>query len=109
MHNTYYTYIISNRNNTVLYIGVTNDLKRRIEEHKTGQIPGFTRKYNCHKLVHYEIFSDINQAIEREKVLKGWTRKKKDELIDCDNPDRDDLYDRFFAGAQNDTMKSQHE
>ena len=68
MYKTYYTYIMSNKNNTVLYIGVTNDIKRRVEEHKSGQIAGFTRKYNCHKLVHYEIFSDINQAIEREKM-----------------------------------------
>ena len=102
MYKTYYTYIMSNKNNTVLYIGVTNDIKRRVEEHKSGQIAGFTRKYNCHKLVHYEIFFDINQAIEREKILKGWIRKRKDELIDLHNPKREDLYDRFFAGSQND-------
>ena len=107
MFKTYYTYIMSNKNNTVLYIGVTNDLKRRVEEHKSGLIPGFTRKYNCHKLVHYETFSDINQAIEREKTLKGWIRKRKDELINMYNPEREDLYNRFFADAQNDNIKMQ--
>ena len=107
MFKTYYTYIMSNKNNTVLYIGVTNDLKRRVEEHKSGLIPGFTRKYNCHKLVHYETFSDINQAIEREKTLKGWIRKRKDELINMHNPEREDLYNRFFADAQNDNIKMQ--
>ena len=98
---------MSNKNNTVLYIGVTNDLKRRVEEHKSGLIPGFTRKYNCHKLVHYETFSDINQAIEREKTLKGWIRKRKDELINMYNPEREDLYNRFFADAQNDNIEMQ--
>ena len=107
MFKTYYTYIMSNKNNTVLYIGVTNDLKRRVEEHKSGLIPGFTRKYNCHKLVHYETFSDINQAIEREKTLKGWIRKRKDELINMHNTEREDLYNRFFADAQNDNIKMQ--
>ena len=106
MFKTYYTYIMSNKNNTVLYIGVTNDLKRRVEEHKSGLIPGFTRKYNCHKLVHYETFSDINQAIEREKTLKGWIRKRKDELINMYNSEREDLYNRFFADAQNDNIEN---
>ena len=103
MYNTYYTYIMSNKNNTVLYIGVTNNLKRRVEEHITGTITGFTQKYLCHKLVHFEEFSDIEQAIAREKTLKGWNRKKKDELININNKSREDLYKRFFANAQNDS------
>ena len=91
MYKTYYTYIMSSKNNTTLYIGVTNDLNRRVQEHKSGEIPGFTKKYYCTKLVYYESFSDINQAIEREKQLKGWIRKRKDELIDTVNKERRDL------------------
>ena len=62
MYNTYYIYIMSNTKDTVLYIGMTNDLKRRVEEHKSNSIPGFTQKYCCHKLVYYETYSDVNQA-----------------------------------------------
>ena len=91
MYNTYYTYIMSNLNNTTIYVGVTNDLERRVSEHKSGLIPGFTQKYNCKKLVYFESFSDIEQAIAREKQLKGWVRKKKDALIDSMNPNRNDL------------------
>ena len=92
MYNQYYTYIMSSFNNSTLYIGVTNDLERRVIEHKSGLIPGFTNKYNCKKLVYYESFSDINQAIDREKQLKGWTRKRKEELIDKKNKERNDLF-----------------
>ena len=91
MYKSYYTYIMSSYNNSALYIGVTNDLERRVAEHKSGQIPGFTQKYNCKKLVYYEPFSDIEQAIAREKQLKGWVRCKKDALIDSTNPERNDL------------------
>ena len=91
MYNTYYTYIMSSLNNTTIYVGVTNDLERRVAEHKSGLIPGFTQKYNCKKLVYFESFSDIEQAIAREKQLKGWVRKKKDALIDSMNPERNDL------------------
>ena len=91
MYNAYYTYIMSSLNNTTIYVGVTNDLERRVSEHKSGLIPGFTQKYNCKKLVYFESFSDIEQAIAREKQLKGWVRKKKDALIDSMNPERKDL------------------
>ena len=91
MHNTYYVYIMSNTSDTTVYIGVTNDIERRVSEHKNGLIPGFTQKYNCTKLVYYETYSDINQAIEREKKLKKWRRKKKDWLISTLNPDKNDL------------------
>ena len=84
---------MSCNSNTVLYIGVTNDLIRRVQEHRTGQYSGFTKRYACHKLVYYETFSDIDQAINREKILKGWKRCRKDELIDGVNPDRRDLFD----------------
>ena len=75
MHNTYYTYIMSSSNNSTLYIGVTNDLVRRVAEHKSGSGSVFTAKYHCHKLVYYD------QAIAREKQLKGWKRERKDALI----------------------------
>ena len=91
MSNHYYTYILSNKNDTTLYIGVTNDLKRRVAEHRSGMIPGFTQKYSCHKLVYFEEFSDVEQAIAREKQLKKWSRAKKDALIDTKNKEREDL------------------
>jgi len=91
MYNSYYVYIVSNNYGSVYYTGVTNDLKRRIEEHKSGSIPGFTKKYNCHKLIYYEVFSDIEQAIEREKKVKKLSRVNKDKLIDKLNPDRIDI------------------
>ena len=93
MYNTYYVYMMSSNSNKVLYIGVTNDLVRRVREHKNGISGGFTFKYSCHKLVYYESFSDIEQAIGREKVLKGWKRFRKDALIDTINPERRDLYE----------------
>jgi len=69
-----------------MYIGVTNDLKRRLLEHRSGLIEGFTKKYHVHKLVYYETFSDINNAIRREKQLKGWIRAKKNALVETMNP-----------------------
>jgi putative endonuclease len=82
---------MSSSNNSTLYIGVTNDLERRIAEHKSGSGSVFTRKYHCHKLVYFESFSDIEQAIAREKQLKGWKRERKDALIDSVNKERRDL------------------
>jgi len=89
--NNYYVYIMSNWNNKVLYIGVTNNLKRRVYEHKNHLLDGFTDKYNVEKLVYYENTNDIVSAIGREKQLKGWNRAKKEALIDALNPDRVDL------------------
>ena len=89
--NQYYTYILANNSDTTLYIGVTNDLERRVAEHRSGTIPGFTQKYNCHKLVYFESFSVIEQAIAREKQLKKWSRAKKNALIDTQNKERKDL------------------
>ena len=96
MYNTYYIYIMSNQNDTVLYIGVTNNIERRIQEHKSGLIPGFTQKYNCDKLVYLETYSDINQALDREKQLKKWRREKKDWLIKRQNPEYVDLSGGFL-------------
>ena len=96
MYKTYYVYMMSSNSKRALYSGVTGDLVRRVQEHKSGVIPGFTQKYACHKLVYYESFSDITQAIEREKYLKGWKRARKDELIDSVNPNRNDLSLEFM-------------
>ena len=95
--NDYYVYILSNKNNRVLYIGVTNDLRRRVYEHKNKLIKGFTSRYNVDKLVHYESTTDINSAIEREKQLKSWSRAKKEELINKNNPQREDLSVGWFG------------
>lgn len=88
--NQYYVYIMTNKSKT-LYTGVTNNLNRRVYEHKNKLLPGFTAKYNITKLVYYGIFNDINQAIAREKQIKGWIRKKKIDLIESVNPEWNDL------------------
>ena len=82
----YYIYILTTKNNAALYIGVTNDLKRRIYEHKEALVEGFTKKYHVHKLVYFEEYSDVNAAIAREKQLKRWIRAKKNELVESKNP-----------------------
>ena len=98
MYNSYYVYIISNTYGSVYYYtGVTNSIERRIQEHREGKIPGFTQKYNCHKLLYFEVFSDINQAIEREKKIKKLSRVNNNKLIDTKNPDRRDLFDEILA------------
>jgi len=87
----YYVYILSNRHNSVLYTGVTNDLERRCFEHKQKKIRGFTQKYNIDKLVYYEIFDHIDLAIAREKQIKGYSRARKNRLIDEFNKKWEDL------------------
>ena len=82
----YYVYILSNITNSTLYVGMTNDLKRRLYEHKNKLVPGFTEKYNVSKLVYYEKTTDVNAAIQREKNLKKWNREWKLELIKKNNP-----------------------
>ncbi|MBO4471882.1 MAG: GIY-YIG nuclease family protein [Clostridia bacterium] len=89
--NTYYVYILSNEYNNVLYVGVTNNLSRRVYEHKTGALDGFTKKYNVHKLVYFESCHDIEEALAREKQMKNWSRIKKVVLIEKMNPDWKDL------------------
>ena len=91
----YYVYIITNKTNKVLYTGVTGDLRRRIFEHKTKVVDGFTKKYNISKLVYYDSTDDVNAAIEMEKKIKGWLRKKKIELIESINPEWNDLSSSF--------------
>ena len=88
---TYYVYILTNSYGNVMYVGVTNDLVRRLWEHRCGCVEGFTRRYNVHKLVYFETTADVKEAIAREKQLKGWSRKKKDKLIGKVNPEWKDL------------------
>ena len=83
----FYVYILTNDYDNVMYIGVTNDLARRLSEHKSGTIEGFTKRYHVHKLVYYERFDDIRAAIVREKELKGWTRTRKNALVEAVNPE----------------------
>jgi putative endonuclease len=91
----YYVYILSNKYNNVIYVGITNDLIRRVYEHKNKLVEGFTEKYNVDKLVYYELFNDPINAITREKQLKGYSRKKKVELINSFNPEWKDLYENL--------------
>ena len=95
----YYAYILTNKSNKVLYIGVTNDLERRCYEHKSKKIKGFTQKYNVHKLIYYESYDFVDLAIAREKQIKGYSRTKKINLINEFNPEWKDLY---YNGTIND-------
>ena len=91
-----FVYILANHTNTVLYVGVTSDLIKRIYEHKNKLCDGFTSKYNINKLVYYECIEDISSAISREKQIKGGSRKKKIELIESVNRGWKDLYDEII-------------
>jgi len=92
MQKQYYTYILASKKNGTIYVGVTNNLIKRVYEHKENLAPGFTSKYKVHNLVHFEAFEDIDDAIFREKKLKDWKRQWKIELIEKTNPDWNDLY-----------------
>lgn len=92
----YYIYILTNKTNRVLYIGVTNNLPRRLYEHQNKLVDGFTKRYNLNKLVYFEEYSEIEMAIAREKQLKGWVRRKKNDLIESVNPSWNDLGADFF-------------
>ena len=90
----YYVYILANVTNTAIYIGVTNDLVRRMYEHRHEMDAGsYTAKYHIHKLVYYEYTTDVRSAIEREKQLKGWNRARKNKLVNSRNPNWEDLYE----------------
>ena len=95
MSKQYYVYIMTNVRNTVLYVGVTNDLIRRVYEHKERLVDGFTKKYNIVKLAYYEVFEDIENAILREKQIKAGSRQKKVQLINSTNRKWHDLYDEL--------------
>ena len=92
----YYVYIMSNWNNNVVYIGFTNNLERRVFEHKNKIVDGFTKKYNVNKLVYFEQTNDVKTAIEREKQLKSWRREKKNVLIESTNPYWNDLSKEWY-------------
>jgi putative endonuclease len=96
MTKTYYVYILASKRNGTLYIGVTNDLERRLYEHRNNLIEGFTNKYNVHHLVYYDDVNDIQAALQREKQLKRWSRKWKIELIEKVNPEWRDLAEDFI-------------
>lgn len=91
----YYTYIMGNIAENVIYVGVTNDITRRVEEHKNKEGGVFTTRYNCSMLLYFEQFADVSDAIIFEKRLKGWSRQKKEDLIKTVNPKREDL-SRYF-------------
>ena len=92
----FYVYLLTNHNNKVMYIGVTNDLVRRVYEHKTKQVAGFTEKYNVNKLVYAEETPDVHAAIAREKEIKKWRREKKNRLVIAVNPEWKDLSEGWF-------------
>ena len=97
MDRQYYVYILANPHRTALYTGVTNNLVRRIWQHRSGQDRGFTTRYNCSRLVFYEVFRDSYNAIAREKQLKAGSRERKIELIEGMNPGWRDLYQAITA------------
>lgn len=94
---SYWVYILASRKNGTLYIGMTNNINRRVYEHKVKLIDGFTKKYNVILLAHFEEFSDVHEAIHREKCLKEWKRNWKLKLIESHNPDWHDLYENIIG------------
>ena len=101
----YYVYIVSSRTK-VLYIGVTNSMERRMWEHKTGFTKGFTQRYKIDRLVYYEETEDVWAAIEREKQLKGWVRRRKVALVESGNPEWDDLSETWYSGERDPSLRS---
>lgn len=97
MQDNYHVYILTNKYNTVLYTGVTSDIYNRVLEHTNKAYSGFTSKYNVHKLVYYEGFDDINEAIAREKQIQAGSRQKKLDLINSLNPNWEDLWEKEFG------------
>ena len=95
----YYVYILTNKSDKVMYIGVTNNLRRRLYEHKNQLVEGFTRKYHVHKLVYYEAYKEVKDAILREKRLKALLRIRKNGLVETMNPEWKDLSDELFPDA----------
>jgi len=103
----YYVYIVTNKNNHVIYIGVTGNLEGRIHEHRERLIEGFTKQYQATKLIYYEDYPDPLSAITREKQLKGWRREKKINLIQKQNPRWHDLFDQLTEGFDLNVLASE--
>ena len=99
MAHTYYVYILASRPFGAIYVGVTNDLVYRVQQHREGNVSGHTSKYKIKRLVHYETFEDVNEAIHYEKRIKKWRRAWKDALIEKTNPNWHDLYDDVRGGS----------
>ncbi|MFH1534852.1 MAG: GIY-YIG nuclease family protein [Patescibacteria group bacterium] len=93
MARQFFVYMLTNKNNTVLYTGITNNLMRRVLEHKQKINPGFTSRYNVDKLIYFDVFNYPLDAIQREKQIKGWVRKKKEALVNSVNPKWEDLFE----------------
>ena len=94
---SYYVYIMASRRNGTLYVGVTNNLIRRVYQHRTGAVEGFTKKHDVKRLVYFEETSDVRSALQREKNIKHWSRAWKLALIEEANPDWEDLYDKLLG------------
>jgi putative endonuclease len=106
----YFVYLLTNWNNKVMYVGMTNDLVRRVHEHKTKAVKGFTETYNVHKLVYFEETPDVNAAITREKEIKKWRREKKNALVIQANPEwRDLAVDLGLASCHSEPCPEQRE
>ena len=93
---SYWVYIMGSENGKAIYIGITNNLRRRVQEHKAGLIEGFTKRYRCHNLLYFEEYREVRDAIAREKQLKRWGRQKKESLIATMNDKRQDLADEIL-------------
>jgi len=105
----FYVYILTNWNNKVMYIGMTNNLERRLYEHKNKLVDGFTKKYNINKLVYYEHTTDVHAALAREKEIKKWRREKKDNLVASMNPEWKDLSLEWEMNIGSDVISSDSE
>ncbi len=104
---TYWVYILASQRNGTLYVGVTNSIQRRVWQHKAKLIEGFTKQYNVTLLVHFEQFRDVNDAIAREKQIKGWLRKRKLALIETGNPEWNDPSASWHDGPLDSSLGSE--
>jgi putative endonuclease len=95
----FFVYMVTNRSRGVLYTGLTNDLERRVSEHRNGTVKGFTKQYRVNRLVYYENYGDVRDAITREKEIKGWRREKKNALVRTLNPKWEDMGQKLFNRA----------
>jgi putative endonuclease len=106
-HRSYWVYILASQRNGTLYVGVTNSLERRVWQHKSGTIEGFTKQYGLNRLIYFEDFRDVTNAIAREKQSKGWLRRRKLALIEEMNPAWNDLAADWFDGPLDSSLRSE--